>query len=141
VSFFAWADSTDPRTRPDAFRELLAGAPLLTRTEPRLDYMWYRPTIASLPPERFAAVATTSVTLGPGDYTLRTISDDAVRVWIDGRLAVDNWKPHESLVDNAPIEAGRHDIRVEYVQVDGWAELRVELVRGTQRSEGSPGPH
>jgi parallel beta-helix repeat protein len=141
VSFFAWADSTDPRTRPDAFRRLLAGSPLLTRTEPRLDYMWYRPTIASLPPERFAAVATTSVTLGPGAYTLRTISDDAVRVWVDGRLAVDNWKPHESLVDHAPIDAGRHDIRLEYVEVDGWAELRVEIVRGIQRSEGSPGPH
>ena len=141
VRFFAWADSTDPRTRPDAFRDLLAGAPLLTRTEPRLDYMWYRPTIASLPPERFAAVATTSVTLGPGDYTLRTISDDAVRVWIDGRLAVDNWKPHESLVDHAPIGAGRHDIRVEYVQVDGWVELHVDIVRGVQRSQGSPGPH
>jgi parallel beta-helix repeat protein len=141
VRFFAWADSTDPRTHADAFRALLGRAPLLTRTEPRLDYMWYRPTIASLPPERFAAVATTTVTLGAGDYTLRTISDDAIRVWIDGRLAVDDWTPHESLVDNAPIAAGRHDIRVEYVQVDGWTELRVEIVRGTQHSEGSPGPH
>jgi hypothetical protein len=141
VQFFAWADSTDPRTRPEAFRTLLAGPPLLSRAEPRLDYMWYRPTITALPPERFAAVATTSVNLAAGEYTLRTISDDAVRVWVDGRLVVDNWKPHESLVDHAPIAAGRHDIRVEYVQVDGWAELRVEIVRGSQRSDGSPGPH
>ena len=141
VQFFAWADSTDPRTRAEAFQRLLAGSPLLSRTEPRLDYMWYRPTITGLPPEHFAAVATTSVDLAPGEYTLRTISDDAVRVWVDGRLAVNNWKPHESLVDHAPLAAGRHDIRVEYVQVDGWAELRVEIVRGSQRSDGSPGPH
>jgi parallel beta-helix repeat protein len=141
VQFFAWADSTDPRARAEAFQRLLAGTPLLSRTEPRLDYMWYRPTITGLPPERFAAVATTSVDLAPGEYTLRTISDDAVRVWVDGRLAVDDWKPHESLVDHAPLAAGRHEIRVEYVQVDGWAELRVEIVRGSQRSDGSPGPH
>ena len=141
MQFFAWADSTDPRTRAEAFQRLLAGSPLLRRTEPRLDYMWYRPTITGLPPEHFAAVATTSVDLAPGEYTLRTISDDAVRVWVDGRLAVNNWKPHESLVDHAPLAAGRHDIRVEYVQVDGWAELRVEIVRGSQRSDGSPGPH
>jgi len=27
------------------------------------------------------------------------------------------------------------------MQVDGWSELRVEVVRGVERSEGSPGPH
>ena len=141
VSFFAWSDSTDPRTRPAPFQTVLAGPALLTRTEPRLDYMWYRPSITDLPGERFAAVATTSVTLAAGTYTLRTISDDAIRVWVDGRFAIDHWTPHESAVDHAPLEAGRHDIRVEYVQVDGWTELRVEVVRGRERSEGSPGPH
>ena len=141
MSFFAWSDSTDPRTRPAPFQTVLAGPALLTRTEPRLDYMWYRPSITGLPGDRFAAVATTSVTLAAGTYTLRTISDDAIRVWVDGRLAIDHWTPHESAVDHAPLEAGRHDIRVEYVQVDGWTELRVEVVRGRERSEGSPGPH
>jgi parallel beta-helix repeat protein len=141
VSFFAWSDSTDPRTRGGAFDSLLAGPAVLTRVEPRLDYMWYRPPITGLPQEHLAAVATSSVTLGAGRYTLRTISDDAIRVWVDGRLVIDHWTPHESAVDHAPIDAGRHDIRVEYVQVDGWSELRVEVVRGHERSDGSPGPH
>lgn len=141
LAFFAWADSTDPRRHPDRFDALLASAPLLTRSEPRLDYLWYRPTIPGLPAERFAAVATTTVTLPAGTYTLRTISDDAVRVRVDGRLVIDHWTPHESAVDHAPLTGGRHAIRIEYVQVDGWAELRAELVRGTERSEGSPGPH
>ena len=72
---------------------------------------------------------------------MRSISDDAVRVWIDGTLAIDNWKPHESEVDYAPIAPGRHELRVEYFQVGGWTELRVDIVRGTERSVGSPGPH
>jgi parallel beta-helix repeat protein len=141
VHFFVWADSTDPRTRPAAFTALLHGAPLLSQEESQLDYMWYRPTVAGLPQDKFAAIATASVTLGPGEYTLRTISDDAIRVWVDGRLAIDDWTPHESAVDNAPLLAGHHAIRVEYAQVDGWTELRVEIARGTQRSTGSPGPH
>jgi parallel beta-helix repeat protein len=141
VGFYAWADSTDPRAHPEAFRALLAGPALVTRTEPRLDYMWYRPTIPGLPQDHFAAVATARVTLPAGAWTLRTISDDAVRVWVDGHLAVDHWSPHESAVDHASLAPGRHDIRVEYMQVDGWSELRVEVVRGVERSEGSPGPH
>jgi hypothetical protein len=32
-------------------------------------------------------------------------------------------------VDEAPIEAGRHELRVEYYQNDGWVELRAEIVR------------
>lgn len=141
VRAFAWADSTDPRTLSDAFAALLRSAPILTRTEPRLDYMWYRPVIRDLPPEHYALEATTTVALLPGTYTLRTISDDGVRVLVDGVQVIDDWKAHESAVDTAPLAGGTHTVRVEYYQVDGWTELRVEIVRGASRSTGSPGPH
>lgn len=29
-----------------------------------------------------------------GDYTLYTVSDDTVRLWLDGRLIIDNWSEH-----------------------------------------------
>jgi hypothetical protein len=142
VRFFTWRDSTsDPRRDSAAFAAVLRGTPVLTRQAPRLDYMWYRPTIQRIPQERFAAVATGAVTLAPGRYTLRTISDDGVRVWIDGRLAIDSWTPHESKVDSAALGGGHHEIRVEYYQLQGWTELRLDIVRGAQQSEGSPGPH
>ncbi len=141
VRFFAWSDSTDPHSHASAFAALLGGVPLLVRHEPRLDYEWYRPTIAGVPQAHFALEATGSVDLAPGMYTLRTISDDAVRVWVDGALVIDDWTPHESVVDNAPLQGGRHEIRVQHYQVDGWTELRLDIVRGTQRSTGSPGPH
>jgi hypothetical protein len=142
VRFFTWRDSTDdPPVNPNAFAALVRGARALTRQARRLDYMWYRPPITGVPQERFAISATGRVTLGPGQYTLRTISDDGVRVWVDGRLAIDGWTPHESKVDAAALGAGQHEIRVEYYQLHGWTELRVDIVRGRQRSEGSPGPH
>src|SRR6267378_916228 len=116
-------------------------APL--RAVPRLDLMWYRPpaAYAFLPQSSWSLTATGTVTLAPGTYSLRTISDDAVRVSIDGTLAIDASTPHESQVDYAPITAGEHKLRVEYRQVDGWVELRVDIVRGPSRSPGSPGPH
>ncbi len=137
--FFTWTDSTDPRTKPAAFDALLHGAPLLTRRESRLDYEWYGPTIKALPIERWALAATGTVTLGPGLYTLRTISDDAVRVWVDGKLVIDHWTPHESAIDAAPIAAGHHEIRVEYYQVDGWTEFRLDILRGAQTFQPPPG--
>lgn len=138
VSFFAWSDSTDPRTKPQAFAALVRATPTMTREAPRLDFMWYRPTIQAVPQSKFAVVATTTVTLARGTYTLRTISDDGVRVWVDGRRVIDDWSLHESRVDYAPLTGGRHAIRVEYFQVDGWTELRLDILRGIVRSTGSP---
>jgi hypothetical protein len=103
--------------------------------------MWYRPTVQGVPQAKFAMTATTRVDLPAGTFTLRTISDDAVRVWVDGKRVIDDWTPHESLVSAVPITPGAHELRVEYYQVDGWTELRLDIVRGKQRAGGSPGPH
>ena len=141
VAVFPWTEASDPRSRPDAFAALIRGAPAVSLDPARLDFMWYRPTIAGVPATKWGAVATSNVVLDTGTYTLRTISDDGVRLWLDGKLVIDDWTPHESRVDNAPISPGRHALRVEYYQVDGWSELRVDVVRGRQTSTGSPGPH
>src|SRR6185295_2669161 len=127
------------RTRAESFASLLRSQPLVVTHTTRLDYLWYRPTLRELPQARFALEATGRVTLPAGEYTLQTISDDGVRVWIDGALAIDNWSLHESSVDQVPLAAGTHDLRVQFFQVDGWTELRLDIVRGRRRSVASPG--
>lgn len=111
----------------------------------KLDFMWYRPPAGFrwVPQGPWSLTATGTVTLEAStrSYSLRTISDDAIRLWVDGKLVIDNWTPHESQVDYAPLAPGKHDLRVEYRQVDGWVELRVDIIRGSSRSTGSPGPH
>ncbi len=133
TKFFTWTDTAR------VFEAAIPGA--TPRGLPSLDFEWYRPTLAGLPLAHWSLDATGTVTLAPGTYTLRTISDDAVRVWVDGVLVIDHWTPHESMVDVAPLTGGRHELRVAYYQVDGWTELRVDIVRGVERSTGSPGPH
>jgi parallel beta-helix repeat protein len=140
VRAWAWADSLDPQ-RDGNWQRLTSGARILEREMPRLDFMWFRPTIRELPQARFAVEATGRINLPPGDYTLRTISDDGIRVFVDGRMVIDNWDLHGSEIDYAPLTGGEHEIRVQYFQIDGWAELRLDLLRGVQRSSGSPGPH
>jgi hypothetical protein len=142
VRYFAWSDPrSDPDRDPEAFDALFRGTPLFTRREARFDYQWYAPRVPGLPQERWAAEAVTRVQLDPGAYTLRTISDDGIRVWVDGELVIDRFDPHGSQVDHVPIEPGPHEIRVRYFQLGGWTEARVEVVRGLVPSAGSPGPH
>ena len=79
--------------------------------------------------------------LEPGVYSLRTISDDGIRVWVDGELVIDRFDPHGSEVDYAPLAPGHHEIVVRYFQIGGWSEARVDVIRGESRSPGSAGPH
>lgn len=140
VRAWAWPDSLDPR-REGNWQRLTSGPRLFERTWPRLDIMWYRPTIRELPQARFAFEAAGTINLPVGEYTIRAISDDGIRVWVDGRLVIDNWDLHGSEIDYAPLTGGRHELKVDYFQIDGWAELRLDILRGVQRSNGSPGPH
>ena len=82
-----------------------------------------------VPVNDVALVAEADAVLPDGEFVLRAISDDGVRVWVDGKLAIDNWTPHESVVDEAPIRGGRHRLRVEYFERTGFAEFRVEIVK------------
>ncbi len=139
--FFIWTDTTVKKPTPEQFTALLAGTPRFERRASRLDFEWYRPLITALPVERWALDATTTVDILAGEHSLRVISDDAARVWIDSALVIDHWQPHESLADYAPIAPGSHAVRVQYYNLDGWTELRVDILRGSARSMGSAGPH
>jgi hypothetical protein len=139
---FAYTDSTHPFTKPVAFDAVWRGTPLFERVASRLDWFWSRPRDVAFPPARFAAEATSDLSLPPGTYTLRTLSDDAVRVWVNDSLVIDHWTPHETAPAYATVRGGTHRLRVQYVQVSGWVELRLDVLRGAVRpSPGSTGPH
>ena len=132
VRVYAWSHTTHPITATAAFADLLRGnkaAPVLSLTTSRLDYVWFRPHVQGWPLEKVGVSATADVELPEGNYSLRTISDDGIRVYLDDRLVIDDWTVHESLVHEAPIAPGRHRLKVEYFQADGWTELRTEIVK------------
>ncbi len=123
-------DSTARSADTTALKALLARPPAATLDTTRLDLMWYRPPIKALPAESVLTVATATVTLPEGHYLLRTIADDAIRVWVDDRLVLDDWVPGDSHVKEVVLPlGGTHRIRAVHLQLDGWYELRVEVVR------------
>jgi glycogen debranching enzyme len=65
------------------------------------------------------------------DYIFKTYADDGVRVWIDVKQIIDDWKVHgTNETDSAPVslEAGAtHEIKIEYFQAAGDAVCRLEV--------------
>ena len=129
VGFFEYSDASDPVKQPEAFRKLLAGPPAKTVSINRLDYLSGRSFEDGVPPDRFALAAEGTTVLPRGEYILQVISDDGVRVWMDGTLILDEWAAHESRVHRVPIRGGRRHFEVEYYEVAGFAELRFDIQR------------
>jgi nitrous oxidase accessory protein NosD len=127
LKFFEYAEATDPIQQPGAFAKLLSGRPAKSLASEHLDYISGQSFEDGVPRDRFALLADTETHLPPGEYTLQVISDDGVRVWIDDELAIDAWVPHESRVDRVGIRGGRRRIKLEFFDVSGFAELRVDV--------------
>jgi hypothetical protein len=143
VRWYVWPESANPLTAPEAFRKVLSGAPVLSENPRRLDYIGGRTLRESLPRDRVALVAEGTVRLpGPPDaaFRLRVISDDGVRVWVDGKLVIDNWDVHGSEIDEITVPGGAHKIKVEYFEATGWAEFRLEFARNREEAERGVGP-
>jgi len=51
-------------------------------------------------------------------YTFYTLTDDGVRLWIDGQLIIDNWTNHPPTWDSGTIllTAGWHNIQMDYYE-------------------------
>ena len=108
-----------------------AGDPVVTRTDPGVNYNWKftgSPDPA-VPADGFSARWTGSVQPRfTEDYKITTVSDDTVRLWIDDRLVIDNTTPHEGAIDSATVrlEAGkRHAVRLEQTERDGEAAVKL----------------
>ncbi|MHC4584717.1 MAG: PA14 domain-containing protein [Planctomycetota bacterium] len=96
----------------------------LTRIDPQIDFPW-----GGNPPD--AALGGSNISVRwTGDfsaqftetYTFYTISDDGVRLWVDGKLILENWTAHGDSEDTGTIDlvAGQfYSIVLEYYQGGG----------------------
>jgi len=129
VRYFAFDESARLDKDPGGLAGVAGGTPAKTERRDRLDYMSGGPIAEGLPRDRVALVAEAEVDLPPGQYVVRTISDDGVRVWMDEERIIDRWTPHESAIDTVPITGGKRRFKVEYYELGGFAELRFEILR------------
>lgn len=129
VKAWTYDEASDPITAPAAFEARLKQTPTKVFSPARLDYISGGVMIDGLPRDRFALIADGNVNLPNGDYMLDVISDDGIKVWLDGKLVVDKWSVHESVLDQVKLPSGKHRIQVQSFEQTGWAELQVRFRR------------
>jgi hypothetical protein len=102
-----------------------------TRVDATIDFDWSaQEPIPDLGTE-YLSVRWTGKIKAPetGDYTFRTLSDDGVRLWVDGKLLFDNWTDHASQMDSSTrvaLTAGRlYDVKLEFHQAGGKTAIRL----------------
>ncbi|MCE9558083.1 MAG: right-handed parallel beta-helix repeat-containing protein [Armatimonadetes bacterium] len=126
VKFYAWDPKTqDPRTQGEAFAQLLKGTPLETATSSRLNYASSGNFLPKLPSNNFATIAETEINVPAGTYSFGLTSDDGCRVWLDGKLQIDEWHyqgpTHYDRTWN--LSKGKHKILIHHFEIDGYATL------------------
>lgn len=132
VSYFSWSTDEDPRQGDENWRRITSREPLDSTTTSGIDFAWgYHSPTSKVPADHFATVATTRVTLPSGRWRLATVSDDGVRVLVDGSTVLSNWTWHGPTRDEAVValEAGEHGIRIEHFEIDGYAQLQFSIER------------
>jgi YVTN family beta-propeller protein len=108
----------------------LSGAPALTRSE-AVSFDWGTGSPgAGVPVDSFSVRWTGQVSIPTsGSYVFQTVSDDGVRLYLDGVQVVNNWTDHGPATDNAApvtLTAGRrYDIVLEYYEKTGGAVAKL----------------
>ncbi len=121
----------------------LAGAPVLTRTDPSVDFRWYRgsPTSSlvargeigqdhALDDDNYS-VRWTGQLLPPatGEYELSVTGDDGFRLFVNGQAVIDEWTPGSrarARTAMVRLETGHPaDVRLEYFEAERDAEVHL----------------
>jgi hypothetical protein len=108
------------------------GKPDLVRNDEEIDFDWGRGRVAvGLPEDGFSARWRRNVDLRPGVYRFRARADDGIRVYLDGKMIIDEW--HASGGDEVyrvdRTLSGEHALRVDYFEREGAASARFSWER------------
>lgn len=102
----------------------LSGEPVLVRHDNTIDFHWGDGSPApEVNDDNFSAQWTRRLYFSAGTYRFIATMDDAMRVFVDGRIVMDHWRDsqeHTATVD-VSLSEGLHDIRVDYYEAGGVA--------------------
>lgn len=136
VAKLAWAPISGPapvpigRWKGEYFNNsTLSGSPAVVRDDERIDFDWGggSPVPASIGADQFSVRWTRTLTLDPGKYRFTVAADDGVRLWVNGRLLIDQWHDANTPSYSADIDlpGGAIPVQLEYYENQGGAFVRL----------------
>ena len=82
------------------------------------------------PTDRFGLRATTAITVFPGCWNFKCLSDDAVRITLDGKPLLEDWTRHGATLREARISVDAPTVmrmQVDFAEIDGAAVLDLSV--------------
>jgi len=125
----------NPLRAGELFAPNVRMAPVKTEKARKLDYAWWGGLKAEKQYLQFMTIAEGSASVEAGEYELSVTWDDAVRVYMDGKMLLDEWNPSKYQFDESPNRiipiklGGNHTFRVEHLELGGFATLAVKLLK------------
>jgi hypothetical protein len=133
ISWYSFDSSTNP-INTNYLEQLKTQRPFKSESVNKLDYAWWGGIKAGEEQYRqFLTVAEGFAEIPKGQYELSITWDDAVRVYVDEKLVIDEWNPSKYKFDESPHRkiklalGGNHNFRVEHVELGGFATLALKL--------------
>lgn len=102
----------------------LSGDPYATRVDPWIGFEWgYNSAIGGMQADHFSVRWTNTIHLNTDTYRFCAMSDDGVRIWVDGNLVLDEWHASNSVAYCGAywVETGDYEVKVEYFEDTGNA--------------------
>jgi hypothetical protein len=102
---------------------------VLTRTDASVDFNWAGASPASgISADNFSVRWTGQVSpRHSGATTFYTVSDDGIRLWVNGQQLINNWTNHgptENSGSIALVAGQKYEIKLEYYEATGGATAR-----------------
>jgi parallel beta-helix repeat protein len=135
VSWYRWDSASNPVKDTAFIAQLQKEPPVRTEQVNKLDYAWWggiRDKDNKQHPQ-FLTIAEGSANIAPGTYELAVTWDDAVKVYVDGKLVLNEWNPSKYTFDESPNRkitlklGGNHTFRVVHAELGGFATLSLKL--------------
>jgi len=134
VNWFAFDSLNNPITTgsTEIFRNQ---NPFKSEKVNKLDYAWWGGIKSG---ERkitqFLTIAEGTTDVQAGNYEISVTWDDAVKVYLDDKLIINEWNPSNYKFDESPnkkvelkLSKGLHSFRVEHAELGGFATLSLKL--------------
>ena len=72
-------------------------------------------------------------------YTFTAVTDDGMRVWIDGQVLIDQWRNQlATFTASRALTAGNHDIRIDYFETNQGAVAKFSWTGGVTNAPPTP---
>ncbi|HEY79504.1 MAG TPA: PKD domain-containing protein [Caldilineae bacterium] len=107
----------------------LQGEPTTVRNDREINFDWGTGAPApGLPTDNYSVRWSRHAQFDEGDYLFTVEVEGGVRLWLDGRLLIDDWTSgpfRTRTAQSGVIQAGPHDLRVDYFKTAGNGRIRV----------------